>query len=211
MSGHRPIAELPGYKQAVERIHMKLREGNMNGDLSKFLADPRPGMTLDELAVELNHLAQIRDNARLAFCKRLAVAYLMLVGHVPQRGRRGSAKFYKWCSDKIRSANGKPYNINTLVGYVQVGFAKNPQKFLAQKMAYTTQRASAARDFAYAVRSAVSSDTPPKVIPITKLKQQGMPTDVAREVNVLMTAWEQASSRARSQFMYMITGKRIAA
>jgi hypothetical protein len=46
---------------------------------------------------------------------------------------------------------------------------------------------------------------------MTKLKAQGMPTDVAREVNVLMTAWEQASSQARSQFMYMITGKRIAA
>ena len=31
-----------------------------------------------------------------------------------------------------------------------------------------------------------------------------------REVNALMTAWEHASTEARSQFIYMVTGKRVA-
>lgn len=191
----------------------------MSQDISRYLADPRPGMTLDELARELNELAKIRENARLAFCKRLAVVYLMLVGHKPYRGARDTGKFIKWCSDKLRSATGKEYKQGTLSKYVWVGFAKNPQKAFDRMMADSARFNRVARQLAdgttqtlgSAVRRAVTTETPPRVIPITKLKQQGMPTDVAREVNVLMTAWEQASSQARSQFMYIVTGKRIAA
>jgi hypothetical protein len=181
-------------------------------DVTKLLGDPNPGITLDELATELNELAKLRDASRVAFCKRLAVAYLMVVGHVPIGGSRDGLKFYKWCDQKIRSANGKRYTIGVLKNYIRVGFASNPQKKYEQllessKLYNQRQRA----DVRTAIRYAVTTDTPPKVIPITKLKAQGLPTDVAREVNALMTAWEQASSQARSQFIYIVTGKRIAA
>ena len=59
---------------------------------------------------------------------------------------------------------------------------------------------------------AVKTATPPKVVPITKLRSQySLGTDIATEVNRLMTAWEQASPQGRAQFIYMVTGKRIAA
>jgi hypothetical protein len=183
----------------------------MTHDLSKFLADPKPGITLDELAKELNELAKIRENSRLAFCKRLAVVYLMIVGHPPRQSSKDGRGFYEWCAAKIRSANGKQYTYSTLKTYIQLGFAKNPERFLRGMDESSHKSRERTRQIVVAVRRAVTTDTPPKVIPITKLKAQGMPTDVAREVNVLMTAWEQASSQARSQFMYIVTGKRIAA
>lgn len=180
-------------------------------DLTKFLAEPRPGMTLDELAAELNQLAKIRDNARLAFCKRLAVAYLMIVGHTPRKGCRDAAPFYKWCASKIRSANGKQYTFNTIGNYLKVGFAKNPEKFIRELQQNTNKIIERQRALGSAMKRAVKTDDPPKVIPITRLRAQGLPTDVATEVNKLMTAWEQASPQARSQFIYLVTGKRIAA
>jgi hypothetical protein len=185
----------------------------MTTDLSKFLADPKPGITLDELAKELNELARIRESTRLAFCKRLAVVYLMIVGHAPTKGGTGNGgkKFHEWCSAKIRSGNGKQYSAHYLNTSVRAGISKNPAGFLRRLNDSSNRVAVETRSFRDAVVRAVTAETPPKVIPMTKLKAQGMPTDVAREVNVLMTAWEQASSQARSQFMYMITGKRIAA
>lgn len=183
----------------------------MTAELSKFLGDPNPGITLDQLASELNELAKIRDSTRLAFCKRLALAYLMIVGHTPRKGCRDATPFYKWCSDKIRSANGKQYTFHTIGNYLKVGFAKNPQKLMRDRAALSNKSLEISRGIGSAVKRAVMTDAPPRVIPITKLKAQGMPSDVATEVNRLMTAWEQASSQARSQFIYLVTGKRIAA
>lgn len=184
----------------------------MSADASKLLADPNPEITLDQLAVELNELAKIRDNARLAFCKRLALAYLMIVGHRPVVGAsRDSAKFYEWVDRKIRAANGKQYTRSTIQTYVCVGFSKNSEKMQRQRDAVATVSVERNRLFSSAVRREMATDNPPKAIPVIELKKQGMPTDVAREVNALMTAWEQASSQARSQFMYIVTGKRIAA
>lgn len=183
----------------------------MTADVSKLLADPQPGMTLDQLASELNGLARIRDNARLAFCKRLAVVYMMIVGHRPVAASKDGAKFFEWCNLKLISATGKKYSPRTLGHYLKVGFAKNPQRALNQIVQTNNRAHRESWSIKSAVKHAVTTDNPPKVIPITKLKQQGMPTDVAREVNVLMTAWEQASSQARSQFIYIVTGKRVAA
>jgi hypothetical protein len=180
-------------------------------DVTKLLGDPNPGITLDELAKELNELAKVRDSARLAFCKRLAVVYLMIVGHAPKAGSHDGKKFYAWCAAKLRSANGKQYTFKTLQAYLRVGFSANPQKLIRQNDKYAVTKGSAIRSLGAAVERAVRTEPPPKVIPITKLKAQGLPTDVAREVNALMTAWEQASSQARSQFIYIVTGKRIAA
>jgi hypothetical protein len=183
----------------------------MTYDVSRLLADPKPGMTLNEIAAELNAIAKIRNDARLSFCKRLAVAYLMIVGHAPKQGSKDAANFYKWCSEKIRSANGKRYGVRTLGNYVQIGFDKNPEALMRRKAENIHKHKELSLQLGRAMKRAITTDTPPKVIPMTKLKAQGMPTDVAREVNVLMTAWEQASSQARSQFMYIVTGKRIAA
>jgi hypothetical protein len=183
----------------------------VSNDVSRYLADPKPGITLDELAVELNELARVRENARVAFCKRLAVAYMIVVGHRPVPHSKDGLKFYGWCAKNIKSANGKQYSIPALKKYVWLGFSKNPKAAYERDLRNTKNCVNSSLKIGVAVRRAVQTDTPPKVIPITKLKAQGMPTDVAREVNVLMTAWEQASSQARSQFMYMITGKRIAA
>jgi hypothetical protein len=190
----------------------------MSNDVQKYLADPNPGITLDELARELNELGGIRDSARLAFCKRLAVAYLMVVGHRPIKGGHDGKKFYDWCERKIRSGNGKTYKINSLKASLRVGFASNPEKALskivdASKYSQRNLRnVEGGHTVASAIKRAVTTENPPKPATVTKLRSQfKLPTDVAREVNQLMTAWEQASSQARSQFMYMITGKRIAA
>jgi hypothetical protein len=177
-------------------------------DISKLLADPNPEITLDQLAHELNELAKIRNSARFAFCKRLAMVYLLIVGHPPQTGVH--VPFYKWCSVNIRSATGKPYTFNTLRGYLKIGFADDPQRIMRERQRLVVIADQKSRAIGSAIRRAVTANNPPAATSIPKLKAQGMPTDVAREVNVLMTAWEQASSQARSQFMYMITGKRIA-
>jgi hypothetical protein len=180
-------------------------------DVTKLLGDPNPGITLDELAKELNELAKVRHSARAAFCKRIAVAYLIIVGHPPSRQSSDGVKFYKWCEAKIRSGNGKRYTRSTLKTYIYAGFAQNTEQLVRAADKEANKRVEFSRALGTAVKRAVADPDPPKVIPITKLKAQGLPTDVAREVNALMTAWEQASSQARSQFIYIVTGKRIAA
>lgn len=189
--------------------------------IEKLLASPKIGITLNELAIELNELARLRDNARLAFCQRLAVVYLILVGHPPRagniNGRRGGPgglgePFYRWCATSIRSARGKAYSSGTLGGYLRVGFAKNPQKMLERHEQVSEAARAATQRLGYALKHAVKTVTPPKSIPITRLRtEHKLPTDVATEVNRLMTAWEQASPTARAQFIYMVTGKRLAA
>lgn len=178
-------------------------------NIETYLDDPRADISLDQLAVELNELAKIRHSARIAFCKRLAVAYLMIVGHMPKKGSSDGGKFYKWCAERIRSGNGKAYTFSTLRTYLRVGFAKDPAKLLRQTTAFSNKREQETRSLGAAVQRAVADDDPPKVVPIKQLRDKyKLPTDVAREVNALMTAWEQASSQARSQFIYMVTGKR---
>lgn len=48
--------------------------------IEQLLDDPNPEISLDDLKSEINELAKLRDKSRVAFCKRLAVAYLMIVG-----------------------------------------------------------------------------------------------------------------------------------
>ena len=69
----------------------------------ELLRDPKPVADLEQLARELNMLARVRENARLAFCRRLAAAYLLLVGHTPNRRSQDGHKFRAWCDAKIRA------------------------------------------------------------------------------------------------------------
>lgn len=180
-------------------------------DFQKILGDPQPGITLDQLAAELNALAKLRESARLAFCQRLAVAYLLLVGSRPKPSAN-SEKFYAWCGKSIASARGKAYTKSALRSYLAIGFSKNPEKALAKRNATAQSHAAHTVKLGAAIRTAARSETPPKPVSITKLRtEHKLPTDVATEVNRLMTAWEQASPTARAQFIYMVTGKRLAA
>lgn len=183
--------------------------------MEQLLADPPADISLDQLRIEINELAKLRDESRVAFCKRLAIAYMILVGRPlgrqePQDGAH--KKFYGWCAKYIRTANNKIYSTGTLRTYVSVGFSSNPAASLKALRIQSNHRSELMRKLGSRLDEAVKTATPPKVVPITKLRSQfRLSTDVAQEVNKLMTAWEQASSEARSQFIYMVTGKRVSA
>lgn len=182
--------------------------------MEQLLSDPAADISLDELKLELNELAKLRDNSRAAFCKRLAIAYMLLVGRPFGKSEprdNAAKKFYEWCWKHIRTANRKQYSTGTLKSYLAVGFSSNPALSLKQKRDQSNSRSESMRKLGIRLEEAVSAK-PPKVVPITQLRSKyKLPTDVAHEVNQLMRAWEQSSSEARSQFIYMVTGKRIAA
>jgi hypothetical protein len=183
--------------------------------IEQLLADPTSDITLEELKVEINELAKLRDKSRVAFCKRLALVYMMIVGRPrsteePNDGK--GKKFYEWCRRHLRSANGKEYSTSTLSKYVGVGFSADPAMKLRDLRHQANHRSERMRKLGISLEEAVGRATGPKVVPIGKLQEKyKLPTDVAAEVNTLMRAWEQASSHARAQFIYMVTGKRIAA
>jgi len=182
--------------------------------IEQLLSDPNPDISLDELKAELNELAKLRDNSRIAFCKRLSIVYLQIVGRPMSNKEPHDGKpkaFYEWCWKNIRTANSKQYSTGTLKRYLMVGFSARPAETLRAIRKQASDRCENMRKLGIGLEQAVRREEPPKVIPITKLKSKyRMPTDVAREVNALMTAWEQASTEARSQFIYMVTGKRVA-
>lgn len=183
--------------------------------IESLLDDPSTDVSLDDLKIELNELAKLRNNSRLAFCKRLAIAYMLLIGHArgPNSPRDGSAaKFQKWCDANLRSANGKRYSSSTLSTYLTVGFAANPQKYLED-------RVKVCRDYGYIRRrkderdrkiglrlvAAATVVEPLRPISVVQLrKKYELTSDVATEVNWLMTAWEQASAPARKQFIALV-------
>lgn len=181
--------------------------------IEQLLSDPAADISLDELRVEINELAKLRDKSRVAFCKRLAVAYMLLVGRPMSRNEPSDGaqkKFYGWCARYIRTANNKIYSSGTLRTYVSVGFSANPAASLKAIRTQSNHRSELMRRLGSKLEDAVKTTTPPKVVPITQLRSKyKMPTDVAQEVNQLMRAWESASSEARSQFIYMVTGKRV--
>lgn len=181
--------------------------------IEQLLADPAADVTLDELKVEINELAKLRNNSRVAFCKRLAIAYMLLVGRPMSRSepKDGASKqFYVWCAKNIRTANNKIYSTGTLRAYVGVGFSSNPTASLKVIRDQSNHRSELMRKLGSKLDEAVRTATPPKVVPITQLRSKfKLSTDVAQEVNQMMTAWERASSSARSQFIYMVTGKRV--
>lgn len=183
----------------------------MKADVTeKLLADPREGISLEELAAELNALARVRDSARIAFCKRLAVAYLLVVGHRPQNGSQDGVRFYDWCEKKIKSASGKRYTASTLRTYLLVGFSGNPEKMMRKRSQISTRIGTHNRQVGSALAAAVR-DNSSKVVSLRELRRRGVPSNVAQEVNTLMRAWEEASPEARAQFIYAVTGKRLAA
>lgn len=118
--------------------------------------------------------------------------------------------FYEWCWKHLRSANNKQYSTGTLKTYLGVGFAANPEKYMTERRAQQSKRDDRVRVVGQSIVAAVKSGASPKVVPIAKLKERySLPTNVAQEVNVLMRAWESASSPARSQFIHLVTGQRI--
>lgn len=175
-----------------------------------LLRDPSPTADLDQLARELNELANIRQSARLAFCKRLAAAYLLLIGHRPNRRSTDGHKFRDWCDRKIRSSTGKKYSHRTIELYLIVGFSKNPEAMIQARTDDTNRRAHEMRRFGAALTQAVEKEAP-KVLSVTQIKSKyRVSGDIAQEVNALMTAWEAASSQARSQFLYLVSGRKVA-
>lgn len=181
--------------------------------IEQILDEPDPNATLDDLKAELNELAKLRERSRVAFCRRLAIVYLTLVGRPMTREAprdNGSEKFYLWCRKNLRSANGKEYSTTTLRKYVAVGFSGNPVTALKELRASANRISEVARKLGSALIKNVKEEQATKVVPIVKLRER-LPNDVAREVNNLMRAWEQASSEARAQFLYHVTGRKISA
>lgn len=177
--------------------------------IEALLQDPSSDVSLDELRSDLNELAKLRQGARVAFCKRLALAYLLIVGHRPSQGviEPKTKDFFKWC-ERLRTANNKPYSTGTLRTYLTVGFAINPEKLVKDQARTQKRRDEMMRKLGGGLVQAVESGT--KVVSITKLKRQhGLPSNVAAEVNALMDAWDNASIEARGQFIYHVTGARL--
>lgn len=183
--------------------------------VESLIADPPSDISLKDLIAELNELAALRQNARLAFCKRLAIAYMLLIGRrvdpgAPRDG--GSAKFQKWCDENLKTANNKRYSSSTIRTYLTVGFAGNPEKYYEERSKINRDCAvirhrkdERDRKIGLALVAAASSSEPQKVVSIASLKRDyELTSNVAQEVNKLMTAWEQASTTARKQFLKLV-------
>jgi len=176
---------------------------------ARLLSEPEPTLSLAQLADDLNALANIRQNARVAFCRRLAAAYLLIVGHRPNTRSSDGSKFREWCDKNIHSANKKPYSHRTLELYLIIGFSKNPEKIVRQRVDDANRRAHHMRRFGAAIAHAVENNV--TALPVTKIRKQFDTTgDVAQEINALMRAWEQASTTARNHFLYLVSGQKIA-
>lgn len=194
---------------------MRTSEFSNMSRVEDLLLDPAADISLDDLKIELNELARLRDRSRFAFCKRLAVAYMLIVGRIPTMGAPRDDKpksFFEWCWKNLRSANGKQYSTGTLKTYLSVGFSSNPEKLMQARSAAASKRGNQVRVLGTAITLAVRAETPPKVVPIFRLREKyRLPTNVAQEVNVLMRAWEGASPDARAQFVYIVTGRKVRA
>lgn len=181
--------------------------------IETLLADPVSDITLAALRDELNALAKLRHNARVAFCARLAAAYALIAGTGYGNGKRnpvGTKKFCAWCDSNIKSATGKAYSHATLYQYLLVGEAGNPDKYLRSRHQQSHDSISANRRLGASLMAA-SKMPPQKVVSITALKKaHSLPSNVATEVNQLMRAWEGASEEARRQFLHMVSGRRSA-
>lgn len=177
--------------------------------IEELLADPRSDAGLPELRAELNELAKLRQNSRLAFCKRLALAYMLVVGRrygsdAPKDG--GTNKFTRWCDQNIKSATGQRYRVGTIVGYLAVGFAASPEKALVKANRAVVRIDARKRKLGAAIIRAMDKPEPPKPVPIARLRERfDINRDVATEVNQLMRAWEQACPEARRIFIQQVT------
>lgn len=196
--------------------------GNISriGDL---LADPTADMTLEDLKNHLNELAGFRQNVRVAFCKKLARAYFLIVGSEPMKpghsghvgysteALAGRKRFFLWCKNNLRSASGKEYKTTSLLTYVGLGFKVAPEKVIAFQLKREQKRAAANRSVAVALVKAIDAPGPKVVAAPTLRKKYALPSNVAAEVNALMRAWDEASTEARKQFLYLVTDRRISA
>jgi hypothetical protein len=181
------------------------------GRAERLLLDPSGDASLDELKRDLNDLAKLRVETRLAFCKRLALAYMILVGHPPAEstgaGRADARAFQTWCANNLRTANNKSYSIGTLRQYVSVGFDANPALRLKRQQENDRKKSHKSHQDAKRGRlvgKAIEADKPVKAI-----LRRNVSSDVSSEINALMTAWEAASPLARKHFMYSITGMKF--
>lgn len=73
-----------------------------------------------------------RRHKRLLFCRLLAVAYLLLTGHMPRKGGAPKIhkvkKFYDWCEEHVRNRNGAPYSGEALRLYVRYACSSDPER-----------------------------------------------------------------------------------
>ena len=181
----------------------------------QLLLDPSSDASLDELKQELNELAKLRTSARLAFCKRIAVAYMILVGHVPAEakltGRSDAKKFYQWCALNLRTSNDKPYSKSTLRAYVGVGFDTNPALALNKiRSAVVVARHKSHDDTKRGRLLGVAIIRPTAaIVKLPSNRKDPISSNISQEINTLMSAWEQASAQARRSFLYMITGQQF--
>ena len=183
----------------------------------RLLLDPGSDTSLDDLKRELNALAHLRTDSRLAFCKRIAVAYMIIVGHAPNErtltGRENARKFYLWCAENIRTANDKRYSKPTLRAYVDVGFSVNPANKLQEIRAHVEKARHKSHEDAKRGRLILAATISPKntkaPVSISKKVQSSFGSDVSGEINALIFAWDSASAQARKAFLYMITGAKF--
>lgn len=180
--------------------------------LEELLEDPSGEASLDVLKQEMNELAVLRQNTRLAFCKRLALVWMIIVQAVPTQGKRTAEEnakrkqFFLWCGKNLRSATGKQYSSGTLKTYLQTGFASNPAEHYNALMRKDRLRAHKQRKLISGLHKAI--ETAPRPIPIAVLREK-YTSDIAREVNQLMRCWEESSSEARASFIYQVTGRKL--
>lgn len=173
-----------------------------------LLQAPSADADLESLKDELNALAKIRYNARLSFCLRLASAYLLICNRPFSRKANhdgGTKKFCLWVRKNLRSANGKSYSDSTIRDYLAVGFNTDPAGWLRKKQHQQLARTRKMLRFASAVKKRIP--LPPQPLPtlLQLEKRNRISSDVALEVNRLMTAWESASPLARETFFKLIS------
>ena len=198
---------------------IKPRTSNLSR-IEELLDDPKSESSLETLKQEMNELAALRHNSRVAFCKRLALAWMVIVGQRPVVGpltmeikkeyKENSHKFYTWCFKNLKTANGHHYSSGTIRTYLTTGFSNNPEKTIRDAYRASKRSDEKTRKLGAAVRKAVNLENQPQAVPIYRIKTKFKTTpDVAREVNILMRAWEDASTESRSLFIYQVTGRKL--
>jgi|SRR5665213_650151 len=172
--------------------------------------DLSPDVTLPALARQMNAIAVGKESLRLEWLKRLAVAYLIVVGHRPAVGppreaKNDGSKFYAWAAQHLVSGTGRAYPYYALRKYVTQAFSANPAAQIAAVVRDKRRNGIRASALGGVITRAIKTELPPAAATQTitrTFKRLNPSADVQAELRALVAAWEGASPEARRIFVH---------
>lgn len=96
-------------------------------DLNKIYEPMRQGMSLKQLAVEINALIAAEEDTRLALALRVTEAKRLV------DARQGTnLSWDEWCESNVRKRDGTPYSTGYIYELLDIGRAADPAEKLAE-------------------------------------------------------------------------------